>query len=528
MRFSDRKVNVYIDFLPKFVFLGHFAPPDFTPTVPPLLQMQGIAKRYPGVVALDGVHLEVCPGEVHVLLGENGAGKSTLMKILAGAVTADAGTITLGGTPLVLTCPRDAQRRGIAIIYQEFNLVPGLTVAENIYLGREPRTLPGVIAQAQMIQDAEHLLRSLKVAIDPRATVRSLGVAEQQMVEVAKALSIDAQVLVMDEPTSALTEKEISRLFEVIRDLRDRGVAIIYISHRMEELFQIGDRVTVLRDGKYVATHVLADIDLPRLIRLMVGRELAEQFPKRRDPATSTELLRVEGLCRGKGLQDVSFTLHRGEVLGLAGLMGAGRTEVARAIFGADRLDSGRIWVRGQETTIPSPQRAIALGLGFLTEDRKRQGLVLTADVIENTCLASLDRFCSAGVMRPADEEKAAAALAAELRTKTPHLRQRVINLSGGNQQKVVLAKWLCRQAEILIFDEPTRGIDVGSKAEIYQLINRLAAEGKGILMISSELPEILGMSDRILVMCRGRIAGEFTAGVTQEQLLHCALGAAA
>jgi len=345
---------------------------------------------------------------------------------------------------------------------------------------------------------------------------------------VAKALSIDARILVMDEPTSALTEKEIERLFTVIRALRERGVAVIYISHRMEELFQIGDRVTVMRDGKFVGMHTLSEIDLPQLIRMMVGRELTEQFPKRTAlaPDRASELLRVENLCRGTAVQNVSFTLRRGEVLGLAGLMGAGRTEVARVIFGADELDSGRIWVRGEETTIPSPQRAIALGLGFLTEDRKRQGLVLTANVTENTCLASLDRFSRHGIMNPAAEEKAAGALAAELRTKTPNLGQRVINLSGGNQQKVVLAKWLCRQADILIFDEPTRGIDVGSKAEIYQLINRLAAEGKGILMISSELPEIIGMSDRILVMCRGRIAGEFSAGASQEQLLDCALGA--
>jgi len=487
----------------------------------PLLQMRGIAKRYPGVVALGGVDLEVQQGEVHVLLGENGAGKSTLMKILAGAVRADEGSIELDGARVELDGPRDAQALGISIIYQEFNLVPSLTVAENIYLGREPAAAPGVIAQQQMIANAEKLLRSLNVTIDARAMVRSLGVAEQQMVEVAKALSIDARILVMDEPTSALTEKEIERLFAVIRALRERGVAIIYISHRMEELFQIGDRVTVLRDGKYVATRRLCEIDLAELIRMMVGRALTEQFPQRVARGEDRELLRVEGLSRGTAVQQVSFTLRRGEVLGLAGLMG-----VARLIFGADPLDAGRIWVRGQEVAISSPQRAIALGLGFLTEDRKGQGLVLTANVTENTCLASLDRFSRYGVMNPAAEEKAAGALATELRTKTPHLNQRVINLSGGNQQKVVLAKWLCRQADILIFDEPTRGIDVGSKAEIYQLINRLAAEGKGILMISSELPEIIGMSDRILVMCRGRLAGEFPAGASQEQLLDCALGA--
>ena len=346
------------------------------------------------------------------------------------------------------------------------------------------------------------------------------------MVEVAKALSIEAKIVVMDEPTSALTEKEIARLFAVIRALRARGVAVIYISHRMDELFQIGDRVTVLRDGRYVATRAIADIALTELIRLMVGRDLTEQFPKER-VAPGEELLRVEGLARHGVLHDISFTLRRGEVVGLAGLMGAGRTELARAIFGADPIDAGRIWIRGRAAAIGSPRRAIALGLGFLTEDRKRQGLVLCGDVVENTCLASLDRFSRGGIMRPRREEAETGRLAGELRVKTPGLRQRVVNLSGGNQQKVVLAKWLCREADIFLFDEPTRGIDVGSKVEIYQLINRLAAAGKGILMISSELPEILGMSDRILVMCRGRFAGEFpAAGATQEAILHCALGA--
>lgn len=487
---------------------------------PLILQMRGIAKCYPGVVALDGVDLEVRRGEVHILLGENGAGKSTLMKILAGAVRRDAGTVEIDGQPASLNTPREAQELGISIIYQEFNLVPYLTVAENIYLGREPRALPGVIAQDRMIRDAGELLRNLGVEIDPHAVVRGLGVAEQQMVEVAKALSIDAKILVMDEPTSALTEKEIVRLFQVIRTLRERGVAIVYISHRMEEISQIGDRVTVLRDGRCVGSRTVSEITLAELIRMMVGRDLTEQFPKRKAGA-GEEVLRVEGLGRAGLLRDVSFSLRRGEVVGLAGLMGAGRTELARAIFGADRIDAGRIWIRGRQTEVRSPRQAISLGLGFLTEDRKRQGLVLCASIIDNTCLASLDRFSSAGFMHPAQEEEEAGRLAVELRTKTPSLSQRVANLSGGTQQKVVLAKWLCRNADILIFDEPTRGIDVGSKVEIYQLINRLASEGKAILMISSELTEILAMSDRILVMCRGRIAGEFPAGTaTQETLL--------
>ena len=492
----------------------------------PILRMKGIAKRYPGVVALGGVDLEVLPGEVHILLGENGAGKSTLMKILAGAVRRDAGEVEIGGVAAELDSPKAAQALGISIIYQEFNLVPQLTVAENIYLGREPRLIPGIIDQARLLREATALLGSLEVDIDPKATVRSLGVAEQQMVEVAKALSIDARILVMDEPTSALTEKEIVRLFQVIRSLRARGVAVIYISHRMEELFQIGNRVTVLRDGCHVGTRVIGEITMSELIRLMVGRDLNEQFPAR-TAALGEELLQVEHLSRAGVLHDICVTLRRGEIVGLAGLMGAGRTELARAIFGADPIDGGQIRIRGAISAVRSPREAIAKGLGFLTEDRKRQGLVLSGNVTENTCLASLDRFSSGGVMRAGEEEREAQRLAKDLRTKTPNMGQRVLNLSGGNQQKVVLAKWLCRDADILIFDEPTRGIDVGAKSEIYQLMNRLAAEGKAILMISSELPEILGMSDRILVMCRGRIAGEFFSGkVDQETLLKCALGA--
>jgi ribose transport system ATP-binding protein len=494
---------------------------------PAILQMKGIAKRYPGVVALDGVDLEVRRGEVHILLGENGAGKSTLMKILAGAVQRDAGTIALDGRECELATPRAAQTAGVSIIYQEFNLVPHLTVAENIFLGREPRgPVPGLIGTARLRADAARLLRELEVAIDPGAVVADLGVAEQQMVEVAKALSVEAKILVLDEPTSALSDKEIAQLFKVIRALRARGVALIYISHRMEELFQIGDRVTVMRDGRYIATREIPQTTLPELVSLMVGRDLTEHFPKK-PVAPGEELLRVEHLSRAGVLHDISLTLRRGEVVGLAGLMGSGRTELARAIFGADPVTAGRVTVKGREVKVGSPRQAIGLGLGLLTEDRKRQGLVLCLDIRANTCLASVDRFSAAGVVDGRRETAAAQKLTADLRVKTPGLHQRVVNLSGGNQQKVVLAKWLCCEADILIFDEPTRGIDVGSKVEIYQLINRLAAEGKAILMISSELPEILGMSDRILVMNRGRIAGEFTAAeATQEKILHCALGA--
>ncbi|MEY3774592.1 MAG: hypothetical protein RLZZ129_1372 [Verrucomicrobiota bacterium] len=496
---------------------------------PALLKMQGITKRYPGVVALEEVDLEVRRGEVHFLLGENGAGKSTLMKILAGAVERDAGRIIIDGCVSELRSPREANDAGVSIIYQEFNLVPHLTVAENIFLGREPAArLPGLIDRSRMEREAQQRLTELGVVIRPDAVVDDLGVAEQQMVEVAKALSIDAKILIMDEPTSALTNQEITRLFHVIRTLRDRGVAIIYISHRMEELHRIGDRVTVMRDGRHIATRELTSTHLNELITLMVGRTLTEHFPKVAVPA-GEELLRVEGLKRTGVLHGISLTLHRGEVVGLAGLMGSGRTELARAIFGADPVDAGRIWVRGKEAKLGSPRAAIALGLGFLTEDRKRQGLVLGLDVTANTCLANLDRFSRAGIVSSGQEMAVAKKLTADLRVKTPDLHQLVVNLSGGNQQKVVLAKWLCREAEILIFDEPTRGIDVGSKVEIYQLINRLAAEGKAVLMISSEMPEILGMSDRILVMHRGSIAGEFSAAeATQEKIMHCAVGAKA
>jgi len=501
--------------------------PTVISAAPSLLEMRGISKQYPGVVALEGVDLEVRRGEVHILLGENGAGKSTLMKILAGAVRRDAGSIAIGGRLCGMESPRAAQAAGVSIIYQEFNLVPHLTVAENIFLGRElPSRVPGVIAGKAMAAETEKILAQLEVAIDPQAVVSRLGVAEQQMVEVAKALSIDAQILVMDEPTSALTEKESTRLFQTIRSLRSRGVAIIYISHRMEELFEIGDRVTVLRDGRLVGTRSIAEITMAELVRLMVGRELTEHFPKQRI-ARGEEVLRVEGLTRHGAVEGVSFSLHRGEVVGLAGLMGAGRTEVARLLFGVDPMDSGSVWIKGRACRPTSPRRAIRNGLGFLTEDRKRQGLVLCLDVGENTCLASLDRFSTFGVMRPRAERAEATRLSNGLRIRTPGLGQRVVNLSGGNQQKVVLAKWLCRNADILLFDEPTRGIDVGSKVEIYQLMNQLAAEGKAILMISSELPEVLGMSDRVLVMCRGRLTGEFSAAeATQEAVLKCALGA--
>jgi ribose transport system ATP-binding protein len=490
-----------------------------------VLTLRGIRKAFPGVVALDGVDLDLLPGEVHVLLGENGAGKSTLMKIISGALRRDAGEICVNGTPVEISGPRHAQRLGIGIIYQEFNLVPHLSAGENIFLGREPMLAPGVLDQGRLLRDAQKQLTDLGVAIDARSIVSQLSVAEQQMVEVAKALSLNARVLIMDEPTSALTTQEINELFAAIRRLKARGVAIVYISHRMDELFAIGDRVTVLRDGRHVGTRAIGETTRAELERLMVGRDLKQHFPKRR-AAIGEEALRVEQLTREGVLHDISFSIRRGEVVGLAGLMGAGRTELARAIFGADRIDRGRVFVRGEEKTISSPRAAIDLGLGLLTEDRKQHGLVLVLSVQENVCLPSVSRWSRAGIVPAKREAAATVQRIDELRIKTPGPRQLVRHLSGGNQQKVVLAKWLCTEADILIFDEPTRGIDVGAKVEIYQLINQLAARGAAILMISSELPEILGMSDRVLVMHAGRISAEFTAAdVTQEKVLAAALG---
>ncbi len=491
----------------------------------PVLEMRHIRKKFPGVIALDDVDFELCPGEVHILLGENGAGKSTLMKILSGAYQKTDGQIVLDGNEVEIRNPKHAQTLGISTIYQEFNLIPHLSVAENIFLGREPSRLPGLINQRAIFQDAKRALSGLGLALDPRRLVKELRVAEQQMVEVAKALSLDARILIMDEPTAALTEHEIKDLFVIIRALKAKGVSVVYISHRMEELFEIGDRVTVLRDGRSVGTYNVRGMSKSELIRLMVNRELTDLFPKKK-AERGAEVLRVESLCSRDGLNNINFTLHKGEVLGIAGLLGAGRTELARAIFGLDRITSGTIYVKGEPQRIGSPRAAINAGLGFLTEDRKSQGLVLPLSVKENLCLSSVDKFSAWGVMRPSAEDQAADRYVKELRIKTPSLDQKVVFLSGGNQQKVVLSKWLCSEAEVFIFDEPTRGVDVGAKTEIYQLMNRLTAAGVAIIMISSELLEVLGMSDRILVMRGGEIAGEFTAAeATQEKILQCALG---
>ncbi len=487
--------------------------------------MTGIRKAFPGVVALDGVDLEVRRGEVHALLGENGAGKSTLMKILSGALQKDAGDIQMDGRPVRIGSPREAQQLGIRTIYQELTLVPYLSSAENIFLGREPRRVPGVIDSHRMQADTERLFERLGLRVAPWRPVRELGIAQQQMVEVAKALDDHVRVLIMDEPTSALTETEIAELFATIERLTARGTAIIYISHRLEEVARVGHMVTVLRDGRRVATHGVGEVPLSHLIRLMADRELAEHFPKRR-ATRGDELLRVEGMRRQGVLHDVSLRVHRGEVVGLAGLLGAGRTELARAIVGADPRDAGTVCIKGEPVDVRHPSEAIRRGVGFLPEDRKTQGLVLGLPVGANIALPSLSRLSRAGVVRGAEERRVAQRYVHELRIKTPGLGQLAQQLSGGNQQKVVLAKWLAAHADVLIMDEPTRGIDVGAKVEIYELMNQLTARGAAILMISSELPEIVSMSDRILVMRLGRIVAEFDAvEATQERVLGAALG---
>ncbi len=489
-----------------------------------LLEMEGIDKSFPGVRALCDARLDLHCGEVHALMGENGAGKSTLIKVLSGAHRPDRGIIRLHGKPLNITCPRDSQRSGIAVIYQEFNLVPGLTARENIFLGREERIGP-FVRHAREAEKTAALFARMNVALDPESLCRNLTVAQQQLVEIARAVAADARIVVMDEPTAALTGQEVEILFSIIASLKASGVAILYVSHRMEEIFRIADRVTVMRDGRHVGTQAIGELTRDRLIEMMVGRKLENEFPPRSRKRGEARLV-VQGLSRGSAVRNVSFSVHRGEVLGLAGLVGAGRTETVRLIFGADRLDCGRVFLDGRELRIKSPVDAIRAGICLLTEDRKNQGLVLGASVRENFGLPNLRRFVRFGFVRQSQECERLSRHVEELRIKIPHPETPAGNLSGGNQQKVVLAKWLETNAEVIIFDEPTRGIDVGTKYDIYMLINALAAQGKAIVMISSELPEVLGMSDRILVMHEGRITGEISdaASATQQQVMAMAV----
>ena len=489
-----------------------------------ILTMKGIDKSFPGVHALDHVDLEIRKGEVHALMGENGAGKSTLMKVLTGIYSKDSGSITYEGKEVEFTSPRDAQDAGIVIVHQELNMLNHLTVAQNIFIGRE--IMNGkLINDAKMNEEAAKLFRQLNIDIDPKEKMGNLTVGKQQMCEIAKAISHEAKVIIFDEPSAALTEAEIEELFKIIRDLRDNQIGIVYISHRMDEIKVITDRVTVMRDGSYVGTLITKDCTKDDIINMMVGRVIYE------DPKTESNVapdapvvLKVEHLNAGKMVQDVSFELHKGEILGFSGLMGAGRTETARALFGADPKESGDIYVNGKKVDIKSPMDAVKCGIGYLSEDRKRYGIVVAKSVAENSTMASMENFMNGIFINKKKENEIAKKYVNDLKTKTPGVDQLVVNLSGGNQQKVVIAKWLVRNCDILIFDEPTRGIDVGAKSEIYHLMNELVAEGKSIIMISSEMTEILRMSDRIVVMCEGKKTGEIDISeATQENIMHAA-----
>ena len=488
----------------------------------PLLEMHGITKRFPGVTALDGVDFELERGEVHVILGENGAGKSTLIKMLSGAYQPDEGEILLDGQRVDVSSATVAQSIGISTIYQEFNLVPQLTVAENIFLGRQPRRLGVVVDRRRMNSDARKLLERIEVRVAPDVLVSDLGVAQRQMIEIAKALSLDARILIMDEPTASLSGQEVERLFEIVRGLKEDGAGIIFISHHLEEVAEIGDRVTVLRDGKFV-DRVPAGTEPSELVRMMVGRSIEEQFPRRK-PEVGDVLLEVKNLSREGVLFEISFQVRAGEVVGIAGIVGAGRTELARAIFGADPVDSGEVWVGRRRMERMGPREAKRQGIGFITEDRQGQGIVPPLSVAENLNLASLGKSTSAGLVDRGRQRRQAEKMIEDLGIRTPGLEQEVRYLSGGNQQKVVIGKWLLADSKVLIMDEPTRGIDVGARVEIYELMNELTQEGAGVLMISSDLPEVLGMSDRILVMRGGRITGELsTEEATQERIMALA-----
>ncbi|NVM92280.1 ribose transport system ATP-binding protein [Variovorax sp. SG517] len=492
----------------------------------PVVSIRDLSKAFAGVRALDKVQFELLPGEVHALMGENGAGKSTLMKVLAGVYRKDSGEVLLDGRPVDIESPRAAQALGIGIIHQELNLMNHLSAAQNIFIGREPRGRFGLfIDEEAMCGEAQRIFERMNLKLDPRTPVGELTVARQQMVEIAKALSFDSRVLIMDEPTAALNNEEVADLFRIIGHLRSRGVAVVYISHKMDELKRIADRVTVMRDGQYIATVPMADTPMDTLIAMMVGRQLAEAEHEMPDTSGNEIVLEARGIRRGSMVRDASFVLRRGEILGFAGLMGAGRTELARAVFGADRIEAGEIFVRGRKVAIRSPEDAVAHGIGYLSEDRKHFGLATGMDVETNIALASMRSFLSAGFfIDQAAVESAGERYVRQLGIKTPSVRQQVRLLSGGNQQKIVIAKWLLRDCDVLFFDEPTRGIDVGAKAEIYRLLNELAAQGKAIVIISSELPEVLRMSHRVLVMCEGRITGELSAReASQEKIMQLA-----
>ncbi|MBY5785750.1 sugar ABC transporter ATP-binding protein [Rhizobium leguminosarum] len=473
-----------------------------------LLSAEGVRKEFPGVVALDDVQFRLKRASVHALMGENGAGKSTLMKILAGIYTPDKGDIRLKGVEIRLKSPLDALENGIAMIHQELNLMPFMTVAENIWIRREPKNRLGFIDHGVMHRMTEELFARLNISIDPDIEVRFLSVANRQMVEIAKAVSYNSDVLIMDEPTSALTEREVEHLFSIIRDLRAQGIGIVYITHKMNELFEIADEFSVFRDGRYIGTHASTDVTRDDIIRMMVGREITQMFPKEEVPIGEV-VLSVKDLCLKGVFNNISFEVRAGEILGVAGLVGSGRSNVAETLFGVTPASSGSIELYGKPVTISSPTEAIRNRMAFLTEDRKDTGCLLILDILENMQIAVLqDRYVKGGFVQQGAVEATCEDMAKKLRVKTPNLYERVENLSGGNQQKVLIGRWLLTNPRILILDEPTRGIDVGAKAEIHRLVTEMARDGVAVVMISSEMPEVLGMSDRIMVMHEGRVTG--------------------
>jgi ribose transport system ATP-binding protein len=488
-----------------------------------MVELKSISKEFPGVKALDDVSFRLKQGEVHALLGENGAGKSTLMKILCGIYERDKGDFLVDGNRIETMTPKLAQELGIAIIHQELNMCSHLTVAENMFLAREDIKY-GFINQKVMNDRARKILEKLKLDIDPEIVVGRLPVSKQQMVEIAKALSSDAKILIMDEPTSALTEREIKELFRIIRELKSEGKGIVYISHRLDELKEITDRITILRDGKFVITMNYSETTIPEIISYMVGREIKEKYP-RVECKKGKKILEVKNLNAKNFVKDIGFDLYAGEIIGFAGLMGAGRTELVRAIFGVDHIDSGDIFLDGERIIIKSPVDAIKAGIVCAPEDRKKEGLCTALTIRENVGLANLDHICNKiGMVSSKKEADLTMKAIQELKIKTPSISQDVKNLSGGNQQKIVVGKWLVRKARVVIFDEPTRGIDVAAKVEIYNLMNRLKEEGIGVLFVSSELPEILGMSDKVIVMCDGRITGTIDIkDATQDKILRLA-----
>ncbi|WP_270166827.1 sugar ABC transporter ATP-binding protein [Paenibacillus sp. SYP-B4298] len=491
-----------------------------------IVEMSGIHKSFSSVQVLKDAAFSLKPGEIHALMGENGAGKSTLMKILTGVYKADAGTVKVKGREVAFANPTEAEQSGVAIIHQELNIIPKLTVAENMFLGRQlsyGRT--GILRDKEMKRRTKEYLQRLHVDLDPDAPADTLSIGQQQMVEIAKALSKQAEVLIMDEPTAALTDREIEALFGIMDKLRSEGVGIVYISHRMEEIFRMCDRISVLRDGSFLGTEQIADTNVDRIVRLMVGREIGDRYPER-STSIGGERLRVEGLGDGRKLKDVSFSVRAGEIVGIAGLMGAGRTEMMRLLFGADRKKSGRVIIDGQEARISDPASAIQAGIVLVTEDRKHQGLILDMSVRENLAITNYEQIARSGVLSSVKENELADQMIKRFNIRTRDAEQIVKSLSGGNQQKIAIGKWLGKLPKVLIMDEPTRGVDVGAKKEIYSMMNELSEQGVAIIMVSSDLPEVLGVSDRVLVVHEGRISAELgKEQMTQETIMHAATG---